>query len=86
MHEFALMKDLMREIDSVAKREGATSVVAVKVRLGALSHMTPSHFREHFEDSARDGVAAGARVDVEIGTDISDPRARDVILESVEVG
>ena len=86
MHEFALMKDLMREIHATAAREGATSVVAVKVRLGALSHMTPSHFREHFEDSSRGGIAAGARVDVDVASDINDPWARDVILESVEVG
>jgi hydrogenase nickel incorporation protein HypA/HybF len=85
MHERVLMRDVMARIDTVARSEGATRVTRVAVRLGALSHFTPAHFREHFEDAARGTVAEGAAVDATVEADIGDPRARDVVLESVEV-
>ncbi len=85
MHEQALMKDVMREIEEVARAGGATRVTRVGVRLGALSHFSAEHFREHFVDASRDTVAEGAEVDAVVERDIDDPRAADVVLESVEV-
>ena len=85
MHEHALMVDVMRKIDEVARADGADRVTRVEVRLGALSHFTPEHFREHFEDAARGTVAEGARVDAVVDEDVASPRARDVVIESVEV-
>lgn len=85
MHERALMNDLMREIAAVALADGATRVTRVSVRLGALSHFTPEHFREHFVDASRGTLAEGAAVDAVLEDDIDDPRAAGVVLESVEV-
>jgi hydrogenase nickel incorporation protein HypA/HybF len=85
MHDRALMRDVMARIEDLARSEGATRVTRVSVRLGALSHFTPGHFREHFESAARGTVAEGATVDAELDGDIRDRRARDVLLESVEV-
>lgn len=85
MHEQALMKDVMREIEEVARAGGATRVTRVGVRLGALSHFSAEHFREHFVDASRDTVAEGAEVDAVVERDVDDPRAADVVLESVEV-
>jgi hydrogenase nickel incorporation protein HypA/HybF len=85
MHERAVMNDLMREIDSVAHADGAGRVTRVSVRLGALSHFTPEHFREHFVDASRGTLAEGAEVDAVLAEDIDDPRAAGVVLESVEV-
>ena len=85
MHERALMNDVMRKIAEVAQEGEATRVTRVEVRLGALSHFTPEHFREHFRDAALGTVAEGAEVDAFVAEDILDPRARDVVLESVEV-
>jgi hydrogenase nickel incorporation protein HypA/HybF len=85
MHEQALMKDVMREIEEVARAGGAVRVTRVGIRLGALSHFSPEHFREHFVDASRDTIAEGAEVDAVVEQDIADPRARDVVLESVEV-
>ena len=62
MHERKLMDDLMGKIDSEARDAGATRVTAVRVRLGALSHFTEAHFREHFEDTSRGTLAEGAEV------------------------
>ena len=57
----------------------------VKVRLGALSHFTPEHFREHFEDAARGTTAEGATVDAVLSDDATEEDATGVVLESVEL-
>lgn len=85
MHERALMKDVIREIEEVARAGGAVRVTRIGVRLGALSHFSAEHFREHFVDASLDTIAEGAEVDAVLEHDIADPRARDVVLESIEV-
>lgn len=85
MHERALMNDLMREIESVARADRASRVTLVRVRLGALSHFTPEHFREHFVDASRGTLAEGAAVEATLEEDLDDAHAAGVLLESVEV-
>jgi hydrogenase nickel incorporation protein HypA/HybF len=81
----SLMADLMRKIERLAREQDAGRVVGLKVVLGALSHFSPAHFREHFEHASRGTVAQGARLVIEAGTDVTDSRAQDVWLDSVEV-
>lgn len=85
MHEFSLMADLLRKIEQLAKDADADKVTAVKVKLGALSHITPDHFREHFEETIVGTVAEGAELDVEQCDDEHDPNAQDILLESVDI-
>lgn len=85
MHERALMRDVMSRIEEIAREEGATRITRVDVRLGALSHFTPDHFREHFRDSARGTIAEGAAVEAVLETSPTVPNAQGVVLESVEV-
>jgi hydrogenase nickel incorporation protein HypA/HybF len=85
MHEQGLMRDLVERIVQVAQEEHAARVSRIRVQLGALSHFTPEHFREHFEDAARGTPAEGAVVDAVLVEDAADRRAADVLLESVEV-
>jgi hydrogenase nickel incorporation protein HypA/HybF len=85
MHEFSLMADLMRKIEQVAADNGASRVVKVRVWLGALSHITPEHFREHFEDGVRGTVADGAELEVETSDDESHPEAQQILLKSLDV-
>jgi len=85
MHERKLMDDVMTKIFDVAALEGGARVTRITVRLGALSHFTPEHFREHFEDAARNTIAAGAEVVAQVEDDVASPFARDVVLESVEI-
>jgi len=85
MHEFSLMADLLKKIEKTARDSGSKKVVAVKVKLGALSHITPEHFAEHFEEAVRGTVAEGARLNVEQMTDTNSPTAQDVLLDSIEV-
>ena len=57
----------------------------VLVWLGALSHMSAEHFREHFDRDAAGTLAAGAELDCATSDDIADPHAMDVLLKDVEV-
>jgi hydrogenase maturation protease len=85
MHERSLMTSLMRQIRAVAEAEGAARVVGIKVWCGALSHMSRGHFAEHFEQAAAGTIAEGAELDVTVSDDVADPRAQDIVLESVEL-
>jgi hydrogenase nickel incorporation protein HypA/HybF len=85
MHEQALMRDVVAKVEGVARADGASRVTRIRVRFGALSHLTPEHFREHFDDAARGTIAEGAEVDAVLLGDLDDPNAGEVVLESVEV-
>jgi hydrogenase nickel incorporation protein HypA/HybF len=85
MHERALMRDVLARIQELAREEGATRVTRIDVKLGALSHFTPDHFREHFEDASRGSVAEGALLVATLDRDLADAHAADVVVESVEV-
>jgi hydrogenase nickel incorporation protein HypA/HybF len=85
VHEKALMDDLMRKLQAEAEAEGARRVTRIRVRLGALSHFTEAHFREHFEDAARGTLAEGAAVEAELRTDPTEPTAQGVVLESLDL-
>ncbi len=85
MHEFSLMADLMRKIEQVAVDNDAARVTRVRVWLGALAHITPEHFREHFEDGTRGTVAEGAELEVETSDDDAHPEAQQILLRSLDV-
>ena len=79
------MDDLVRKVLAVAGAERATSVTRIRVRLGALSHFTPEHFREHWGDAARGTLAEGADVDAVMDDELTGGAAQGVVLEAVEV-
>lgn len=85
MHEQSLMNDLMAKILTIAKENGGRRVVAVDVWLGALSHMSPSHFKEHYDESSKGTIAEGAKLNTEVSEDINDPNAQDILLKNIEV-
>ena len=85
MHESSLMTGLMRQVDSIARAQNATKVVGVRVKLGALSHMSPEHFRGHFDVASRGTLAEGATLAIEVMPDLNDPHAQEILLDSIEV-
>jgi hydrogenase nickel incorporation protein HypA/HybF len=85
MHEASLMKDLMRKILAISREQNGARVVGVSVRLGALSHMSPGHFREHFAVASSGTMAEGAKLNIQVLTDLSDPQAQEILLASVEI-
>jgi hydrogenase nickel incorporation protein HypA/HybF len=79
------MKNLMGKVERLAREHGAGRVTCLRVKLGALSHFSPDHFREHFEQASRGTVAEGASLEIDLLTDVSDPQAQDVLFESADI-
>jgi len=85
MHELSLVASLCERAEAVALAEGAERVTGISVRLGALSHLSADHLREHLELATAGSMLEGARVDVTTDTDPSAPQAQDIELLSIEV-
>lgn len=85
MHEQSLMADLIRKIDRIGQEQPGSRIVRVKVKLGALSHISADHFKEHFVHAIQGGFAEQAKLDIEVLTDLSDPHAQEILLDSIEV-
>lgn len=85
MHEFSLINDLIKKIKDIAAQHQAKKVKSVRVLLGALCHISPEHFREHFVEAASSTVADGAELEIVLNPDPNDPHAQDILLDSVKV-
>jgi hydrogenase nickel incorporation protein HypA/HybF len=79
------MEDVTRKIERTAVAGGAERVTRIEVLLGALSHFTPEHFREHFDEAARGTLADGAEVVATLDQDITSPYASEVVLQTIEI-
>lgn len=85
MHEHSMIKKIVYKIESSARSNGSEKVKSIKIWLGALSHATPDHFREHFEAVSQGSVAENADIEFTVSEDIHHPNARDIILESIQI-
>lgn len=85
MHELSLIADLMRKVLSIAHEQNALKVTSVKVQLGALSHISSSHFRDHFANASKSTIAEMAELDIVVSNDMNSPDAQSIILKSVDV-
>lgn len=85
MHEARVMRDLMQRVVDAAAANGGGRVAGVRVWLGALSHFSPEHFGEHFEDESRGTVAESAAISCEVSDDPQHPDALWVRLLSIEM-
>jgi hydrogenase nickel incorporation protein HypA/HybF len=85
MHEHALIADLVRKIETVARAHGARKVRKARLVLGALSHLSVEHLREHFVEAARGTLAEGAALEARLDSDLGAPHAQGILLEAVEV-
>jgi hydrogenase nickel incorporation protein HypA/HybF len=85
MHEMSLMNNLISKIKTLADEQGGAEVVGVHVWLGALSHISPDHFRDHFEQGTKGTLAERAHLEIVTSNDIDDPNAQEILLQSIEV-
>lgn len=84
MHEASLTNNLVHKIEEIAQLENAGRVVRVEVWLGALSHMSPDHFKEHFNAASGGTIAEGAELAIETSDDIGHSHAQSVLLKRIE--
>ena len=85
MHETAVVRDVVRRIEDLARATGARRITGAKIWLGALSHLSAEHFREHYAFEAQGSMAAGAILTIEASSDLDHPDAQHVRLESVDL-
>jgi hydrogenase nickel incorporation protein HypA/HybF len=85
VHEKHVIDDLIHQIIKQAEQKNAAKVSKISVWLGALSHMQPSHFKEHFEMTARGTLAENAQIAIETSDDIFHPHANRILLKSIEI-
>jgi hydrogenase nickel incorporation protein HypA/HybF len=85
VHESSLVASLCARAEAVARAEGAERVTGLSVRLGALSHLSSDHLRDHLRRAGAGSILEGARIEVTVDPDTSAPGAQDVELLSIEV-
>ena len=83
MHEHSLMNDLIHKIEAIATAQHARKIVCVYMKMGALCHISPSHFVEHFVQSSIGTIAENARIEIDVLEDTTHPQAQDVLLDRI---
>lgn len=79
------MKNLTNKLICLSKEHNGAKILSIKVRLGALSHMSPEHFLEHLSEFSSGSCFEKAKFEFIAETDIHDPQATGVYIESVEI-
>ena len=64
MHEMALAGSVRDIVEETARRNGARSIVVVRMELGSLSHVEPGALRFCFDAVMRGSLAEGARLEI----------------------
>lgn len=85
MHEEAMLKDVIRKAEEVARREGATRVTRVRLWVGARSHLAGPELKERWTHAVTGTTLSGADVEIETSGDPGDPNAEGVMLRSLDV-
>ena len=85
MHEMSLLAALLSQVEAIARAQNAKCVAVVRVKLGALAHISAEHLREHFDEAIKGTVVEGASLEVEQLSDPQDPNAQEIVLESVDI-
>jgi len=85
MHEEAMVRDVIRKAEEVARREGAGRVTRVRLWVGALSHLDGPELKARWAYAVRGTALDGAEVVVESSRERGDPNAELVMLRSLDV-
>lgn len=87
MHELSIAEHIVEQAAEVARREGATRVVAVRLRVGALCGVEAGALRFSYDVATEGTILAGTRLEI-----IDVPLVvwcahclREVTLESVQL-
>lgn len=79
------MDEFVHLIEDIAYTYQAQHVAAITIKLGALCHISPTYFRQHFIESAEHTLAEGAELIFFTGEDETERYASDVTLVALEV-
>ncbi|HXY12693.1 MAG TPA: hydrogenase/urease maturation nickel metallochaperone HypA [Thermoplasmata archaeon] len=85
MHEEAMLRDVVRRAQDVARSEGGRRVTRVRLWVGARSHLGGPELTARWAHAVTGTALAGASVEVELSRDANDPNAETVMLRSLDV-
>jgi len=85
MHELFLIDNIIKKINEIVEKENAKKVSKVYITLGALSHISVDHFREHFDRETIGTIAEEAALEVTESADMNDPLAQEIVLDSLDL-
>lgn len=85
MHETGLLKGMLQQISTLAEKENVEKIACITVQLGALTQISPEHFREHFDIESKGTVAEGADLIIKVNDNVQDPHAQDILLKDIEI-
>ena len=83
MHESAVMKDLRAKLVEIARTGGR--IRTARLWVGALSPVAAEAIRSHWSEVVTGTPAEGSELVVEVSEDLTDPRARSIVLREVGV-
>jgi len=66
MHELSICQGLLGILEDVARGEGASRILKVRLRFGALAYVEPQALAFAFEAVTRDTIAEGAELSFEM--------------------
>lgn len=84
MHEEALLRDLVRKVEEIARSHGSARVGRVRLWVGALAHLSEDQARHRWATLTQGTVAEGSRLEIELSSDLADPHATGVVLRSLD--
>ncbi len=85
MHEEALLRDLRRKIQEVARAEGDPPIRRVHLWVGALAHVTPATLRVRWPEVVAGTPAQDGQLVIDVSEDTADPAAQGIRLVEMTV-
>ena len=85
MHEWGLTRALVRHLTRAAAVHGAVRISSAKVRISALAGVAPEHLRAQFAIAAAGSVAEGARLQIDVVSDLTQSHPDGIYIESIEI-
>jgi hydrogenase nickel incorporation protein HypA/HybF len=85
MHEEAMLRDVIRKAEEVARESGPGRVTRVRLWVGARSHLAGPELEARWVHAVHGTALSGARVDIEVSRDAAHPNAESIVLQSVDL-
>jgi len=85
MHEEAMLQDVIRKAEEVARESGPGRVTRVRLWVGARSHLGGPELEARWGHAVSGTALSGARVEIEVSRDGAHPNAESIMLRSVDL-
>jgi hydrogenase nickel incorporation protein HypA/HybF len=85
MHEWSVTVDLLQQLERIAQEQHPGRITGVRLRLGALAHLSPAQLQACFALATRGTLLEGAQLQIEVLTDRAAPQAQAIVLDGVQV-